>query len=163
MNNVQQNTIVIDELLVRRLIERQFPQWRNLTVRTVEYQGWDNRTFHLGNTMLVRLPSGADYALQVTKEQYWLPKLAPLLPLCIAFPIVIGEPQDEYPWPWSIYRYLPGESASIGYIADPCHFAKNLAKFLTALQKIDATNGPVAGLHSFYRGGPLAIYDAEVQ
>lgn len=157
------NKLLIDELLVQRLIENQFPLWRNLGVRAVQHQGWDNRTFHLGDTMLVRLPSAADYALQVAKEHYWLPKFAPLLPLAIASPIVIGEPQDDYPWQWPIYRYLPGESASIGCIADQCHFAKSLAEFLTALQKIDATNGPVAGSHSFYRGASLTLYDAEVQ
>jgi hypothetical protein len=30
--------------------------------------------------MLVRMPSDADYAMQVKKEQQWLPKLAPLKP-----------------------------------------------------------------------------------
>ena len=72
---------IIDETLVRDLVSTQFPQWKNLSIRPVAHSGWDNRTFHLGEQMLVRMPSAEDYALQVEKEQRWLPKLAPLLPL----------------------------------------------------------------------------------
>lgn len=45
--------IVINENLVQKLIATQFPQWKNLTIRSVAHQGWDNRTFHLGEHMLV--------------------------------------------------------------------------------------------------------------
>lgn len=38
-------------------------------------------TFHLGKDMLIRMPNDTDYALQVEKEQQWLPKLAPHLPI----------------------------------------------------------------------------------
>ena len=33
-----------------------------------------------------------------------------------------------------------------------------LSKFLTALQKIDASGGPPPGLHNFHRGGSVSIY-----
>jgi aminoglycoside phosphotransferase (APT) family kinase protein len=42
-------------------------------------------------------------------------------------------------------------------------FAKDLAKFLSALQHCDITGGPLPGEHNFYRGGNLAIYDAETR
>ncbi len=73
----------IDDALVCRLVTTQFPQWADLPVRRIARDGWDNRTFHLGEHMLVRLPSAADYVVQVEKEQQWLPRLAPLLPLPI--------------------------------------------------------------------------------
>lgn len=148
---------------MRDLIATQFPQWNDLTIRSVAHQGWDNRTFHLGEQMLVRLPSNADYAAQVEKEQYWLPKLAPLLPLSIPNPIALGKPTKNYPWHWSIYSYLPGESAASAHINHLNDFAVSLAKFLTALQRIDTTNGPLAGQHSFYRGAALTIYDTETR
>ena len=56
------NQLIIDSALVRKLIDCQFPQWKNLEVKPVAQGGWDNRTFHLGDTMLVRLPSAAEYA-----------------------------------------------------------------------------------------------------
>lgn len=64
---------VIDVPLVRRLVAGQFPQWADLPARPVASGGWDNRTFHLGDHMTVRLPSAARYVLQVEKEQRWLP------------------------------------------------------------------------------------------
>ena len=48
-------------------------------------------------------------------------------------------------------------------IADLSRFATELARFLTALQRIDAAGGPPPGRHNFFRGGPLAIYDGETR
>ena len=59
----------IDDTLVRRLMATQFPQWKDLPIRPVALGGWDNRTFHLGDHLLVRMPSAAPYAIQVEKEQ----------------------------------------------------------------------------------------------
>lgn len=155
--------VLIDVPLVQRLISMQFPQWADLPIKPVAVGGWDNRTFHLGEQMLVRLPSAEEYAMKVEKEQLWLPKLAPFLPLSIPTPLAMGEPGEEYPWRWSVYRWIEGETASIGSIADLCQFATSLAEFLNALQRIDVTGGPVAGSHNFYRGGPLSTYDAETR
>ncbi|MDQ3855066.1 MAG: aminoglycoside phosphotransferase family protein [Chloroflexota bacterium] len=153
----------IDVALVRRLVSSQFPHWADLPVRPVEHDGWDNRTFHLGESMTVRLPSAEGYVPQVEKEQRWLPVLAPHLPLPIPVPLAKGVPTEDYPWPWSIHRWLEGETASVGHIADLCEFASSLAEFLSALQRIDATDGPVAGPHSFFRGAPPAVYDGETR
>ena len=51
--------VVIDASLVRRLIASQFPKWKELPITPVATSGWDNRTFHLGKDMSVRLPSAA--------------------------------------------------------------------------------------------------------
>src|SRR5438552_1351628 len=108
--------IAIDINLVQRLIAAQFPQWRDLTIAPVAESGWDNRTFHLGKNMLVRLPSSSEHALAVEKEQHWLPKLAPHLPLPVPASIAIGKPDFDYPCHWSINRWLPGEAATKGNI-----------------------------------------------
>lgn len=151
----------ISTALVEQLISEQFPQWADLPIRPVEFGGWDNRTFHLGDDMSVRLPSAAHYALQVEKEQHWLPRLAPHLPLRIPVPLAIGRPGRGYPWHWSVYRWLRGETATHAPIADLGSFATTLGEFLAALQRIDAWSGPPPGQHNFYRGGPLAVYDHE--
>ena len=93
----------INVSLVGQLVAAQFPQWPHLPIKPVELSGWDNRTFHLGEDMTVRLPSAEAYTAQVEKEQRWLPKLAPLLPLPIPVPLAMGAPAYGYPWPWSIY------------------------------------------------------------
>ena len=106
-------TKIIDAALVRRLVADQFPQWKDLAISPVTPSGWDNKTFRLGEHLLVRLPSSSEYAPQVEKEQYWLPRLAPLLPLPISEPLAMGKPTEDYPWPWSVYRWLEGETAAV--------------------------------------------------
>ena len=76
----------IDVPLVRRLIAAQFPAWAGLPVARAQPDGWDNRTFRLGDRMKVRMPTGAWYALQIEKEHRWLPRLAPLLPVRVPKP-----------------------------------------------------------------------------
>ena len=151
----------IDASLARQLVTAQFPQWKHLPIAPVALGGWDNKTFHLGDDMTVRLPSAEAYAAQVEKEHRWLPRLAPSLPLPIPVPLAMGDPACGYPWRWSIYRWIKGENAAIERIADLPRFATMLGKFLVALQRIDPTGGPPPGPHNFYRGGPLAIYDEQ--
>jgi aminoglycoside phosphotransferase (APT) family kinase protein len=153
----------IDAALAARLVAGQFPQWARLPVRPVQHSGWDNRTFHLGEAMTVRLPSAAEYASQVEKEQAWLPRLAPSLPLPIPTPLAMGEPAEGYPWRWSVYAWLDGKTAAEGGISDLSQFAAALGNFLVAFENLDASDGPAAGPHSFWRGGPLITYDAETR
>ncbi|HEV2068403.1 MAG TPA: aminoglycoside phosphotransferase family protein, partial [Acidimicrobiales bacterium] len=153
----------IDAPLVERLVAEQFPEWAHLPVRSVVPNGWDNRTFRLGNEISVRLPSAEGYVLQVEKEHRWLPRLAPHLPLPIPVPLAKGRPTAEYPWPWSIYCWLDGEPTAIAPVADLTRFATDLADFLNALYRIDATGGPPPGPHNFWRGGPLDVYDTETR
>ena len=78
-------------MLVSRLIKEQFPQWANLEIEPVEHSGHDNRTFHLGEEMTVRLPGGEEYVPQVEKEMKWLPVLAGRLSLPISSPVAQGK------------------------------------------------------------------------
>ncbi len=152
---------IIDKALVRRLVTQQFPQWADLGIRAVTPGGWDNRTYRLGESMLVRLPSAARYVAQVEKEQRWLPWLASLLPLAIPEPLAKGRPTADYPWPWSIYRWLEGDVVTADAALTLDDMAVSLAGFLTALHAVDAGEGPLAGPHSFFRGGKFTYYETE--
>ncbi|MFT4327932.1 MAG: aminoglycoside phosphotransferase family protein [Wolbachia pipientis] len=151
--------------LVKKLIEQQFPQLADLYVRPVECSGIDNRTFHLGEKMLVRLPSSENYALQVPKEQKWLKILASHLSLSIPEPVAMGQPSKHYPWNWSIYKWIEGKSANMISIdnLDLQNIAFQLAQFLNELHKIETEDGPSAGLHNYWRGGHVKIYDTETR
>jgi aminoglycoside phosphotransferase (APT) family kinase protein len=151
----------IDAELARRLIDEQFPEWSGLPIARVAADGWDNRTFRLGGELSIRLPTGDWYAQQVAKEQRWLPRLAPQLPLPIPEPVAQGEPGCGFPYAWSVYRWLDGEIAERARVDDLPRFAADLAGFLVALRGADATGGPAPGEHNFFRGGPLATYEAE--
>jgi aminoglycoside phosphotransferase (APT) family kinase protein len=154
---------VIDQGLVRRLLRAQFPQWSHLPVSPIPHAGWDNRSFRLGADMVVRLPSAEMYAAQVETEQRWLPYLAARLPVRIPTPLARGEHGEAYPWPWSIYQWIEGETATLESIADSPAFASDVAAFLLALQAIDAAGGPAPGPDNFHRGGRLVAYDGEVR
>lgn len=149
--------------LVRRLIASQFPQWADLPVEPVTPGGWDNRTFRLGEDMMVRLPSAERYVAQVEMEQRWLPKLAPQLPLPVPQPVALGRPGEGYPWPWSVYRWIEGEPVDRATIADMAEFAGSLGTFLVALRQADTKGAPPAGRHNFFRGGDLAVYADETE
>ncbi len=158
--------ITIDTALVQKLIAAQFPHWAHLPIKPVEAGGWDNRTFHLGDTMSVRLPSAQRYADKVHKELMWLPILAPHLSIPIPQPIALGNPSADYPWNWSIYRWLEGTSANV--LPDSALnlplIAQELGQFLQELHAIDATGVPlVGGPHNFYRGDSTKIYDAQTR
>jgi aminoglycoside phosphotransferase (APT) family kinase protein len=132
-------------------------------VTPVEVDGWDNRTYRLGPDMTVRLPTAAGYVPAVAKENQWLPRLAPALPVAVPTVLGAGVPGEGYPYPWSVRRWLPGETADPARIGDLAQFAVSVAQFLRALRRCDATGGPHAGAHSFYRGASPAHYDDETR
>ncbi|KJS59574.1 aminoglycoside phosphotransferase APH(3') [Streptomyces rubellomurinus] len=143
-----------------RLVAEQFPHWAALPVTAVENGGWDNRTFRLGDDMLLRLPSAQEYALAVEKEHRWLPELAPALPLPIPVPLAKGSPGATYPFAWSVYGWIDGTPATFESVADPIRFAEDLADFVAALRSVDASHGPQPGKHNWFRGATLRTYEA---
>ncbi|MGZ8804391.1 MAG: phosphotransferase, partial [Microbacterium sp.] len=155
--------MTLDDALVRRLIDRQFPHWARLPIRQVLPGGWDNRTFRLGEELLVRLPSADGYADAVAKEQRWLPLIAPHVPYEIPRPVAQGEPTAEFSRPWSVYRWIDGVPAGAAPIRDLTALARDVASFLGALARVDAAGGPGAGAHSFWRGAHPRVYDDDVQ
>lgn len=151
--------VSVDAEQVERLVADQFPQWAGLPIKPVTNGGWDNWTFHLGDKMLLRLPSAKEYALAVEKEHKWLPVLAPSLPRPIPVPLAQGEPGADYPFSWSVYEWIEGSPASFDAVVDPIGFAEDVADFVSALQRLDATAGPRPGIHNWFRGATLLTYD----
>jgi len=158
---VEKSDITVD--VVVALLNEQFPQWAELPVRPVAIDGWDNTSFRLGEELLVRLPSADRYVLGVEKEHRWLPVLAPQLPLPIPQPVAKGQPSGVFPRVWSIYGWLEGETVGTAPPTDRVAFAVDVASFLDALYRIDASDGPVAGEQSFWRGASLTRYDRQTR
>lgn len=153
--------IKITPELARKLIDKQFPEFAGLSIVSVEQQGHDNRTYRLGEKMLIRMPTAESYALKVPKEQELLPKLAPYLTFQIPVPLKMGVPSADYPYPFSIYQWLEGKSLNL-LVLDNDHFEKfafDVAKFLRELQSIDNVDGPEPGQHNWWRGDHVSIYD----
>lgn len=151
--------------LVKELITHQFPQWAHMPIRPVECGGHDNRTFHLGEEMVIRLPSAEEYAGKVHIEQTWLPLLAPKLSLTIPHPLALGQSSTNYPWNWSIYQWIEGKSLNTVHLND--HHLKllatDLAQFLHELHAVDTHGAPAAGPHNFFRGAHPLAYDSQTR
>jgi aminoglycoside phosphotransferase (APT) family kinase protein len=156
---VHADEVATDASLVRRLLATQFPQWADLSIDRVPSAGTDNAIYRLGDDMAVRLPRIQWATGQVELENRWLPLLAPHLPLAIPSPLAMGAPGESYPWHWSVYGWLEGENATRDRLGDLRQAATDLARFITALQRIDPTGGPRAD-EGRSRGVPLAERDA---
>ena len=153
----------IDTSLARRLVAGQFPEWGELRIEPVIPWGTDNALYRLGDNMVLRIPRTERTTEALEKERRWLPRLAPLLPLAVPVPLAIGKPAQGYPFEWSVYRWLEGETAAVERIADRGEAATDLAGFVAALQRIDPTGGPPPGRHNVCRGEPLVERDAAVR
>jgi aminoglycoside phosphotransferase (APT) family kinase protein len=140
----------IDATLVRRLVAGQFPAWADLPVEPVSSSGTDNAMFRLGDDLAVRLPRIANAAADVAAEQIWVPRLAPHLPVAVPAAVGLGEATSDYPFPWTVCRWLPGANPTVHQRG----LANDLANFVTALRGIDPEGAPKAG-----RGVPLAARD----
>ena len=138
----------IDEKLVRRLVDAQFPRWSGLPVRAVPSAGTDNAMYRLGDDLVVRLPRLPSAARQIGKEQRWLPHLAPHLPLPVPVPLGKGVPGEGFPLPWSVYAWLDGADAYDEPLVDLAGAAVALGRFGVALRGVDASGGPAS-----FRGG----------
>jgi aminoglycoside phosphotransferase (APT) family kinase protein len=146
--------VATDVPLVRRLLAAQFPQWAALPIARVPSSGTDNALYRLGDDMVVRLPRIDWAAGGVDKDFRWTPVLARLLPVEIPVPLAKGRPGQGYPWEWGVYPWLEGENPTVDRIADPDALAREVARFVEALHRIDPAGGPPAG-----RGVPLAMRD----
>lgn len=154
-------TFILSPDLARKLIAEQFPEYASLTIVDVEKQGHDNRTYRLGEHRLIRMPTAADYALKVPKEQELLLQLAKRLSVSIPAPIKMGKPSTDYPYPFSIYKWLSGKSINLLTLIDQEkeQLAFDLAKFLKELQAITDVEGPEPGQHNWWRGDHVSVYD----
>jgi aminoglycoside phosphotransferase (APT) family kinase protein len=100
----------------------------------------------LGEQMILRMPGHQAYAEQVSKEYCWLPRLAPQLILSVPEPLALGSPAEGYPWSWSIYKWIEGQTAHPDRVSDMSRFALDVATFLAALHRIGTQGGPAPGV-----------------
>lgn len=135
----------IDDALVRRLLTAQFPRWAGLPLRPVQSAGTVNAIYRLGDELYVRLPLVPGWSKDLVSELQWLPRLASLgaarLPLAIPEPVAAGEPGEDYPMPWAVYRWLDGVTPQPRDLDDP-HAAGRLAEFVRALRGLDIAGAP---------------------
>jgi aminoglycoside phosphotransferase (APT) family kinase protein len=124
----------IDAGLIRRLVAAQFPGLAGLPVSEVRSTGTVNAIYRIGEHRCARLPRVERWARSLTKESYWLPRIAPGLTLRVPEPIAMGEPDAGYPFPWAIFDWIDGQQYADELVADERRAATELARFVTELQ-----------------------------
>ncbi len=149
--------------LVRRLVDGQLPAWSGLPITAVPRQGNDNRTFRLGEDLAVRLPAHERYVAGITKEDTFLPVIGRHVSVAVPVPVATGRPTVDYPHPWSVRRWVVGDTPDQDPHLDRARFAHDLGGFLRELRAVPTASGPAAGQHSFYRGCHLSVYGDQVQ
>ncbi len=135
----------IDVGLVGRLVAAQFPALGELPVRPVASAGTVNAIYRLGDDLCARLPRMPSWARALERECHWLPQLAPRLSLRVPEPVAQGHPEGGYPFPWAIYRWLPGQPYADGVVEDERQAARDLGRFVAELRQIPAAGAPRTG------------------
>ena len=135
----------IDAALVERLIAEQFPRWADLPIRAVRSTGTVNAIYRLGGHLCARLPRVEEWAQDLEREWRWLPKLAPHLSLRVPEPIGKGHPTSSYPFAWAVYGWIDGRPYSDDLVDDEQQAARDLARFVAELRRIDPAGAPRSG------------------
>ncbi|NUT34844.1 MAG: aminoglycoside phosphotransferase family protein [Hamadaea sp.] len=144
----------------RALIADQFPQWRALPVRQVPSDGTVNAIFRIGDDLTARFPLQLHdidvVRRELLSEAAAASELAGRTRFPTPEPVVIGEPGDGYPLPWSVQTWVPGVSASASDPGDSPGFAHDLAEFIAGVRAIGTGGRTFAGGG---RGGVLRTHE----
>lgn len=150
----------IDSATLRGLLRRQAPAWADLEIRPLprRLEGTDHTLFRIGDRLLARMPKIGWASDQAVSDATWLPRLAPQLTVSLPVPVHVGEPDDGYPFAWSVTQWLPGanprDRGDVG-------LAEQLATFVTVLHRVPVEGGPLPADGA--RGTPLAAQDDRAQ
>lgn len=129
------------------LVAGQFPSLRGATVEPFA-EGWDNTVFVVDGAWAFRFPRRQVAVAGVVREVELLPRLAPLLPLPVPVPELVGVPEGNYPWPFFGARLLAGRELADAGVPDHARTpaATALGGFLRALHAPDVAARLGAGL-----------------
>ena len=145
MGKMHADEVDIGVPLVRRLLVAQFPQWADLPIGAVRSTGTVNAIYRLGDHLCVRLPRLEEWAQDMEKELRWLPKLAPELSVQIPEPVAKGPPTGSYPFSWAVYEWIEGQPYSDELVDDEHQAARDLARFVAELRRVDPVGAPRGG------------------
>jgi aminoglycoside phosphotransferase (APT) family kinase protein len=129
---------VVGEALARRLIGEQFPEVEQRSLQLLG-AGWDNTVWLVDEQWVFRFPRKAMVIPGFRNEIAHLPALAQLLPLAIPVPTFVGEPSEDFEWPFYGAPFLPGRELAHADLDDDARakLALPLAEFLRVLHGLE--------------------------
>jgi aminoglycoside phosphotransferase (APT) family kinase protein len=160
--------VTVDAELATRLIREQFS---DVALRSISLlgEGWDNTVWLVDDEWVFRFPRRANVLSGIENELRVLPRIAPLLPLPIPVPELVGEPSSAFPWPFYGCQLLPGRELADAELDDASltRLARPLAEFLRTLHAlqvdVDLPVDPVARAEMTRRVPRARQYLAEVE
>jgi aminoglycoside phosphotransferase (APT) family kinase protein len=153
MPRVHDDELEIEEPLVRRLLEEQFPEWAALPLERAG-DGTVNVIYRLGDALSVRLPRRDGPVAEDDREQRVLETFAGRLPVAVPRVVGRGRPGAQYPWYWSVHSWLDGELPADDLALD------DVAGLVASLRGVDTAGAPEPGGG---RGRPLRNRDRSVR
>lgn len=168
-NRLHENELPVDPVLVRRIVDDQFPHLADLPLIRLAASGSSNVQFRLGDELLVRLPRQPGGGAAVAHEARWSAVVGSQLSVAVPEIVGIGEPAHGYPERWSVVRWLDGDLPRVCRSEDPpdagrSRLASDLAAVILDLHRI-ALPDTAATDHRLrnYRGGMLADFDGQMR
>lgn len=130
--------IRVDEVLARRLICEQFPHVEQRAVRLLG-EGWDNTVWLVDDGWVFRFPRRTMVLSGLENEIAFLPRLAPMLPIPVPVPTLVGRPTDAFGWPFYGAPFLPGRELADTPLDDEARIriSRPLGEFLRILHSLD--------------------------
>jgi aminoglycoside phosphotransferase (APT) family kinase protein len=124
----------VDAGLVRALLGEQFPELDASSARLLA-EGWDNAVWVVEERWAFRFPRREIAVPLVGRELAVLPRLAPLLPVPIPAPELVGEASELFPRPFFGALLLPGGELADAELSDDARdeLGVRLGEFLRAL------------------------------
>ncbi|WP_419913800.1 aminoglycoside phosphotransferase family protein [Hoeflea sp.] len=140
---------------VQELLTRHAGGWADRDICRLDSTGTDNALFLLGKDAVLRIPIRATAVEPLEKELSWLPQFKGL-PLSVPEVLFHGRTRREIGFDFGIFGWQEGQIATPDRIADPNAAARTLARFLSAMHKVNADGAPAAGRKNHNRGIKLA-------
>lgn len=138
--------IEVPEQLARQLLDEQFPEFRDCPL-TLLGEGWDNFAWQVGDDWVFRFPRRQLGADLVAVENAVMPWVATQLSAPVAWPQRVGQPTDDYQWPFAGYELIKGEELCME--APPAgqrlRLAEELGEFLRSLHSVSAEKASELG------------------
>ena len=150
-----QKTIEINQHQARQLIESQF----RLNIKTIRLMdsGWDNCAYLVNHKIIFRFPRRPLSVTYMDNEIALLPYIAQRVFFPISDPKWIGQASTLYPYSFSGYPILPGQSITniTTKLISDATFAQTLASWLTTLHNIPINQDHIA----LIKGDQSSRYD----